>query len=279
MKRIFTIAIAACLCATLASAQTNEEYEKGIRQFHECFYNKLSKPAVHEEEITLSTGKTVTSLAQSDYERSAFVSADNLLREVTDWKKSPFTWQMQHRKNNKAVMDKQDLSSWERNSFDKISQQYFEGSNSTFHIAAHGLLGAEPDDDGILIGGQKLNAAETAELITLSMQNDFHDIINVEKQDFVVVLHSCNSASGENNFARQLSIELSKRLDNVSVVGAPDVVWCSMSADGGYDEYVSSEEDARWYNPEKKNWRVYKNGADTGQGQQGYKETIKTIQK
>ena len=283
MKKTFLISLIA-ICALSVNAQKTEkkltqaELDERIIWFHKCF-NEYSLPEPHKETYTLSTGKTIELKAQSDYKRSAFVSADQLLKDVTEWQQSPYMWQLKHRKNNQAIMDGRDLSNWEINSFDQISQAYFKDCQSTYHIAAHGLLSQDGVvGDGIMIDGQILNAAETAELILKSMNESFHYIIDKEKQPFTVVVHSCNVAQGENNFAAQLSKILGDSIPNVAVVGAPDVVYCQIQ-DGKYTEYVSTPTTIQTNNPVKQKWHVYRNGRNTGEGRYDYRETVQAIQK
>lgn len=286
---LFILAIA--FFPGIALAQTKEDVEKQraqIRAFHECFFNLQSKKAISEESFTLSNRKVVKALARSDFERSAFVSADETLREVLSWEKSPYLWRLRHMKNTgKALMDAKDLTRWEVDSFGQIADTYFESNPSTFHIASHGLV--EPDGSAaglIKIGGEELDASETAELICKSMtvttdEGDaaFNHVINAENQTYVVVVHSCHSAEGDNNFAKQLSLELSKFIKNVTVVGAPDVLFCAVDESGRYQEYVaSSVKDIERRNPALKKWKAYRNGEDTGQGQYDYNETIRVIQ-
>lgn len=263
-------------------SQSLQEIRDAIIKFHECF-NEMSLPEPHEKTIELSNGKRVLFLAQSDYSRSAFVSADQLLKDVRAWKESPYLWQIKHKRDNLAVMDSQNLTRWEVDSFDRIAQSYFTGNNATFHLAAHGLVDASGQAaDCIQIGGQTLTAAETAELIVKSMDNHFHHVINAEMkselQKFVVVVHSCHSADGEDNFSSKLSKELSNYINDVSVVGAPDLVYCAIDGDN-YTEYVTTEGELRKENPQKETWKVYRNGKNTSQGKTDYKETIAEIQK
>ena len=92
------------------------------------------------------------------------------------------------------------------------------------------------------------------------------------------MVHSCHSADGEDNFASQLSKELAKDMPNVSVVGAPQTIYCTIQ-DGKYTEYISSEQELKKENPVNYKWKVYKDGKNTGQGTYDYKSTIKNIQK
>ena len=249
------------------SAQTEEELIEYIKAFHQCFY-ELSAPTLHDQEYVLSNGKTFSTYEQNDFKRSKFVSVDALLKDVKEWRDSPFLFRQKRLNGNRTIADKQDLTNWEVVNMDKIASSYFEDGESVFHIAAHGLV--FPDGraaDQIKIGGPDLDAKETAELIMLSMKGPFYSVINAEKQDFVVVLHCCNSAVGDNNFSRQLSEELSKQFDNVSVVGAPDVVQCELR-DGVYKEYIQDNQ----------RWKVYKNGKETNQGELDYKATVRNIQ-
>ena len=158
MKKTFLISLLA-LCTLSLNAQTvkenmtDEEYSERLLWLKGCF-EKLSRPEPHNETYTLSSGKTIELKAQSDYKRSAFVSADQLLQDLREWRQSPYTWQLRHRKNNQAIMDGRDLSSWEVNGFDEISQAYFKDCQSTYHIAAHGLL----SQDGVVGDGIMIDA-------------------------------------------------------------------------------------------------------------------------
>lgn len=269
-------------------AQTEEELDRAIKELHKCFV-ELSIPQPHTKTYHLSTGKAIDVLSQNDYERSTFVSVDKTLEEIRLWKNSPYLWEQRHRKDNLALMDKRDLTAWEVENFGQISESYFTGSNSTFHLAAHGLL--DPNDAGdsgkIKIGGQNLDAKETAELIKQAVNESkegFHHLINAEEQKFVVVLHCCNMAAGENSFAKQLSEELGEYLDDVCVVGAPDLVVCSMDWDKKeYTECVASDWEMRRAGTKgkieyKQNWRVFKNGQDTGVGDKDYKSSVSNAQ-
>lgn len=269
-------------------AQDIDEYEKAFRQFHKCFM-ELSIPTSHTKTYHLSTGKSIDVLSRNDYERSAFVSADKTLEDIHLWKNSPYLWEQRHRKDNMALMDKRDLTTWEVENFGQISESYFTGSNSTFHLAAHGLL--DPNNAGssgkIMIGGQELDAKETAELIKKAIdesKDGFEYVINGLEQKFVVVLHCCNMAAGENSFAKQLSEELGEYLDDVCVVGAPDLVVCSMDWDKKeYTECVASDWEMRRAGTKgkieyKQNWRVFKNGQDTGVGDKDYKTSVSNAQ-
>ena len=282
MKKIFATFLLALLVLGMKAQNldnlSNEELIERIKWFHQCFI-EISLPTSHEESITLSSGKVVNMLAQSDYERSAFVSVDKLLEDVHQWKLSPYLWQMNHSKNNSAIMDGKDLSNWEIESFDQIAQSYFKNSVSTYHIAAHGLVFEDTGEalDRIKIGGQELDASETAELIIKSMQGTFHHVINAENQPFVVVVHCCHTAEGEDNFSSQLSKELAKYIPNVSVVGAPDVVRCEVK-EGKYTEFVTTKSEAKKEDAQKLKWKVYKNGENTCQGKFDYLETVSAIQ-
>lgn len=282
MKKVFLLALMAVL-ALGVNAQTDEELERQrqeIIKFHECFFNKISLPKSHDDTITLSSGKTIKTLAQSDFERSAFVSVDKLLEDVRLWKMSPYLWRMNHSKNNSAVMDGKDLKKWQIDSFNEIAESYFKNSTSTYHIAAHGLVSENGlSSNEILIDGQTLDAAETAEFIILSMHKTFHHVIKAEKQPFVVVVHSCTAAQGEDNFSSRLSKELAKYIPNVSVVGAPDVVLATMTEDKKYSEMVVPDSQKYSENPQRLKWKVYRNGKNTSQGQYDYLKTVSVIQK
>ena len=276
MKKIFTIIIAAMIGVV---AYSQGSYMDSLRHMQKCFYGTLPVPNPHNESVTLKNGKKVSFIAQSDYERTSFVSADQFLRDIREWKESPYLWQMKRMKNNLAISDAKDLSQWEIDNFDKISQSYFDGNVSAFHIAAHGLLESPGKAaNTIKVGGQELNPAETAELIANTMQHNFHLLVGALEPNFVVVIHSCHSADGEDNFASRLSKELAEYFPNVSVVGAPQLVYCTIQ-DGKYTEYISTESELKKENPTNYKWKVYKNGQNTGQGTYDYQSTVKAIQK
>ena len=300
-QRVLSTILFLAFSAGIVQAQTEAQRQKLAEQdrffqaLHQCF-NDLSEPEPHNEVFTLSNGKTISTISQNDYARSAFVSADKTLEDIRLWRDSPYLWRMKHRISGKTLSDDRDLSSWEIDNVDKISKQYFESGESTFHIAAHGLVtdSQHTPANKIRIGGQDLDAKETAELILLSMNISwakhnnqeprswnglFQRTINSEHQPFTIVVHSCHSAVGENNFAQQLSVELAKAIDNVNVVGAPDTVYCEMDANGNYREVIASDYEIKHAaNPRQQRWKVYKNGKETGEGDYDYVSTVKKIQ-
>lgn len=295
MKSIKLLLLSGVLFVTLGTVSswsqdhpTEDEIDALIKEMHECFID-LSLPKPHAKTYHLSSGKTVEVQSQNDYERSAFVSADKTLEDILLWKSSPYLWEQQHRKNGHAIMDRKELSDWELQNFNQIADSYFKGTSSTFHLAAHGLVDPENADSGhIRIGGQDLDVKETAELIKLSInesKDGFQHIINGEEQKFVIVLHSCHTAEGENSFAKQLSEELGDFLPDAYVIGAPDLVVCSMDFDKKeYKECVASEQEMRRAGTRgeieyKQKWRVFKEGQDTGLGDIDYKTSVLNAQK
>ena len=259
------------LCGSLP-AQTVEDLKQELQKFQECF-EELSMPQAHNKEYVLSNGKQVSLLEQNDFKRAAFVSVDALLERVKAWKESPFAAVSQERK---TLMDGQDLSNWEINGIRDISNEYFNQGDDAFHIAAHGLVDqSDLSSQGIKMGGQTLNAEEAAELIILSM-NGYHNMLNIERKPFTVVLHCCSSGKGEDNFASRLSVALAKQIENVAVVAAPDIVYCAMDDKGKYTEYVTSDAAIKRKNvtDEKQNWRVFKSGTSYMEGTVDYKTTV-----
>lgn len=259
------------LCGSLF-AQTVEELKQELQKFQECF-EALSMPQAHHKEYVLSNGKRISLLEQNDYKRVAFVSADALLERVKAWKESRF---MSIDKGRKTLMDGKDLSEWEINGIRDISNEYFNQDDRAFHIAAHGLIDqSDLSSQGIKIGGQTLNAEEAAELIILSM-GGYHNMLNIDRKPFTVVLHCCSSGKGENNFASRLSAALAKQIDNVAVVAAPDIVYCTVDEKGKYTECVTSDAAIQRKNVagEKQNWRVFKNGVSYMMGTTDYKTTV-----
>ncbi len=272
---ILLILLAGSSHATLRAQQTLSQLNKQIVAFQKCF-NEMSRPALHDEVIHLANGKTIRTRGQSDFSRSQFTSVDALLENVKLWKDSPYLWQARQKLGRKTLMDLHDLTDWEVKSLPTISSEYFEEGQSAFHIAAHGLI--EPDGapaHAIRMGGEPVNAEETAELILQSMGKEYHSLIEVKNEPFVVVLHCCHSAKGNNNFAQQLSKELSKHIKQVAVIGAPGIVYCEQTADGKYTESVTPQVGSGQWLP----WRVYQNGTESMKGASDYKQTIRSYVK
>lgn len=284
MKLLASAYILICL-GIFANAQTAAQLNAQIArnnaillEYQKCFHDNFSNPNPHKETYTLSSGKVVSALAQSDYGRSQFTSVDEFIEDVKLWSDSPYLWELKHKKSSKALSDDRDLSKWEIDSFSQISQEYFSEGGETFHIAAHGLVDERnAATNQIRIGGQDLNAQETAEFILKSMHDVFHNILNAGSKPFTIVIHSCHSAEGPNNFTQELSRILGKDIKNLYVVGAPDVVYCNIE-NGKYNEYIAERGNTYNPNPNKKNWAVYKNGGIVELGRQTYQETIRQIQ-
>lgn len=269
---LLLILLAGSFHTTLLAQQTLSQLNKQIAAFQKCF-NEMSRPALHDEVIRLSNGKIIRTRGQSDFSRSQFTSVDALLENVKLWKDSPYLWQARQKLGRKTLMDVNDLTDWEVKSLPSISSEYFEEGQSAFHIAAHGLV--EPDGapaNAIQMGGETLNAQETAELILQSMCKEYHSLIEVKNEPFVVVLHCCHSAKGSNNFAQQLSKELSKYIKQVAVIGAPGIVYCEQTADGKYTESVTPQVGSQQQLP----WKVYQNGTESMTGASDYKQTIRS---
>lgn len=272
MKKISWVICLLMLCGNLSAQKTVEEVKRELKAFQECF-EKLPMPWVHTKDYVLSNGKQISLLEQSDFKRAAFASADALLERVKAWKESRF---MSVDPGRKTLMDGQDLSNWEINNIRDISNEYFKDSKNAFHLAAHGLVDeAGVSTQTIKMGGQTLNAKEAAELIVLSLQG-YHNYLNIDQEPFTIVLHSCSSGKGDNSFAAQLSSELAKQIDNVAVVAAPDIVYCTMNEQGKYTECVISNDAIKRNNVagEKQNWRVFKNGRTFLTGTADYKSTV-----
>lgn len=275
MKKSLAICLLLAICGCMTFSAQNTRKQQLIDQilsFQKCL-EENTRPELHEETIKLSNGKIIRTKAQSDFARSQFTSIDAVLEDLMLWKDSPYLWEAKRQKTKKTLMDTQDLTDWEVNSLETISKEYFKEGNSAFHLAAHGLV--DPDGapaNAIQMGGETLNAKETAELILKSMANVYHNLIEVKNEPFVIVLHCCNTANGDNNFAQQLSVEMSKYIKQVAVIGAPGVVYCEKTSDGKYTEsvtpYVGSNQ--------QQNWKVYKNGSEHMEGQTDYKSTIRS---
>lgn len=263
---------------------SSEDKKRAILILKECF-EELSEPKPHYETYTLYNGKTVKALVQTDFKRSVFTTVDEFLEDVKLWQNSPYFWKMRHSKKGKTIMDAQDLSKWEINNFKTISDSYFSEGTETFHIAAHGLLHENGEvANRIKIGGQELDAKETADFIIQSMKGQFHHVINAMEKPFTIVVHSCHSAEGENNFTQQLSKYLvDNAINNVYVVGAPDVVYCTEDT-SGYTEVVAPINEAYLAmngGPAPKTnlpWKVYKDGKNMPLGSVDWKESVRQIQ-
>lgn len=263
-----------CLFQSIWAQQSKvDELKAQIRAYKECII-KLSMPEYHSKEYTLENGKHITVSEQSDFNRNAFTSIDPTLEDPKQWIESLYFYKKEQGKS-KTLIDTKGLSSWELESIRQISNDYFNSGDNVFHIAAHGLVDSRGvSANAIQMDGKYLDAKETADLILRSMADVNHMLLNVDEQPFVIVLHSCNSAQGENSFAKQLSIELAKKIDNVAVVGAPDAVYCEMDEKGNYTEMVSSVNAVKRNQPERKNWLVFQNGKQTMQGTPDYKSTV-----
>lgn len=264
-----------CLVQTAWAQQSKaDQLRAEINAYKECLI-KLSMPQYHSKDYLLSNGKRINVAEQTDFQRDAFVSTDPLLEDPHEWINSLYMSQAK-RGSNLTLMDMQDLDDWQLKSIRDIADDYFHSGNSTFHVTAHGLVDAHGvSENAISMGGQQLNAKETAELILKSMADVNHLMLNTNKQPFVVVLHCCNAAQGDNSFAKQLSEALSKEIKNVAVVGSPDIIYCEKKSDGTYTEYISSEAAMKRNKPEKKNWLVFKNGQQAEEGTSDYKSTVK----
>lgn len=254
-----------------------EQLKERILAYQKCIEEK-SLPDYHHVKRVLSNGKMINVAEQTDFFRytERFTSIDAILENPEEWANSVYMSQVKNG-SNKGLIDTNGLSEWEVNNIRAISNEYFKSSDNTFHIAAHGLITPHGNSSNkILMGGQELNAKETAELILQTMEGVNHILLNAAEKPFVIVLHSCNSAEGENSFAQQLSAELSKSIDNVAVVGAPDAIYCEMDEKGNYTEKVSSINAIKRNQPEKKSWLVFQNGEQTMKGTTDYKTTVKT---
>ena len=264
--------------------QRKAELLRKIEAFDKCFQDYTDQHT-RTENFILSTGKTVSSIVRCDFKRKAFISADETLKDVRLWYNSPYLWYLKHNTGNKALFDDRKLKQWIYDGLENVSQKYFEEGENVFHILAHGLVvaGGKASANTISIGGQALNAKEVAELIKLSWKGPYnksiyHNVINAKQKPFTIVVHSCLSANGDNNFAKQLSEELSGFLNNASVVGSPDVVWARMYRDGTYTEEISSKNAKGEPVGPPQRWRVYHNGKETNQGEYDYRSTVRRIQ-
>lgn len=271
MKK-YLLALALVFSAFLsARSQTLEEIEAEILSYMECV-KQFSAPDYHSGEYVLSNGKRVSVMEQTDFDRFVFSSIDAFVENMDRF----FNESTYFRPMRRMLMDKQDLSDWEFNSAKTISREYFKSPGNCFHIASHGLMSPDGNSDSILMGGVELNAEETSELILKTMLDVGQAIINAKHEPFTIVLHSCGSGRGENSFAARLSKALAKEFDNVAVVAAPDVVYCTMDEDGNYSERISSESAIRAgrYDSDRQNWMVFKDGRSYMTGTKDYADTV-----
>jgi len=254
-----------------------EQLKEQILAYQKCVEEK-SLPDYHHVKRVLSNGKIINVAEQTDFFRytERFTSVDAFLENPEEWVNSVYMSQVK-KGSNKGLIDTNGLSEWEVNNIRAISNEYFKSTDNTFHIVAHGLINPHGNSaNKLLMGGQELNAKEIGELILQTMEGVNHILLNAAEKPFVIVLHSCNSAEGENSFAQQLSAELSKSIDNVAVVGAPDAIYCEMDEKGNYTEKVSSISAIKRNQPERKNWLVFQNGKEVIEGTADYKTTVKT---
>lgn len=269
-KYLFILALA--FTATLtAKAQTLEEIEAEILSYIECV-KQFSAPDYHNGEYILSNGKRVTVMEQTDFDRFVFSSIDAFVDNMDRFfEESTFFNPMR-----RMLMDGQDLSDWEYKSANTISREYFKSPGNCFHIASHGLMSPDGNSESILMGGVELSPEETSELILKTMLDVGPAIINSKHEPFTIVLHSCGSGKGENSFAAKLSKALAQEFDNVAVVAAPDVIYCSLDEEGKYSERISSESDIRRgsYESACQNWMVFKNGHTFMTGTKDFAGTV-----
>lgn len=258
MKRLLLsiVVLSLWIGGTLAQGVPDEreltEAEKKILAYEACFERQFSKPETHDASYKIG-GRRVPVVEMTRYATRQFVQADPLLDNV-----------------KLMLMDNKDLPQWVRLNARAICESYFADGQPGFHIAAHGL---QEDGDGsadkIKMGGEDLTAEETADLIMQTL-NDYEICMNVKRQPFPVVLHTCGSAKGgDNSFAAKLSAILSKRIDNVAVIAASNDVICRMEGNR-YSEYVEGSMRGR-----HGNWLVFKNGQQAMEGTSDYKSTVK----
>lgn len=254
-----------------AMAQSLADIEAEILALKECV-ELSSLPDFHKAEHMLSSGKNVAVFEQSDFERSAFSTVDSFIENIGEFlDSSPFFCD-----RKKLLMDPYDLSEWEKEGIRKISNEYFKNGGNNFHLAAHGLVAPDGSSSGIRIGGEDLNAEETAELIIKSMGGVNHVLLNAAHEPFTVVLHCCNSGKGEDSFAARLSLALEEYLDDVAVIAAPDIVYCTEDEDGNYTERIASAEsiDKGSFEQDALNWLVFKSGDMVMTGTKDYGTTV-----
>ena len=237
-------------CINLSMAQT--EIQKKILDFENCF-PQFSNPNTHNASYSIG-GKQVPVVEKTDFGAKRFAQVDPQLNNV-----------------KLMLMDNKDLSTWERADARKICDSYFADGMPGFHIAAHGLedeTGASANK--IKVGGQELTPEETANLIFQTLKN-FDIILDVKKEPFPIVLHTCKSGQGgDNSYAAELSKILSTKISNVAVIASPDLVCCEVDNKGNYNEYVSNR-----FGGKHGNWLVFQNGKQTMQGTPDYKSTVK----
>ncbi|MBR1521749.1 MAG: hypothetical protein IJ635_11005 [Bacteroidaceae bacterium] len=243
-------------CTLSAQAQSKKQQKQlaelmqELENFQDCFDGQ-SAPQVHDNAYHLGEVE-VPVVEQTDFTKGAFhfsqVTPDLNVRV--------------------ALVDDKNLSDWERRNARQICEEYFRGGPG-FHIAAHGLEDPEnAANDKLLIGGQELTPEQTADMI-MQCLNGYEILTKYRKEPFPVVLHSCLSGEGENGFAAQLSEILSKKIENVAVIAAPNLVMCQMDNAGGYNEYIVDKAGHKGGR-----WNVFQNGRIAMQGTLDYKSTV-----
>lgn len=245
--------LAALVCISMSALAQLSETDKKILAYDDCFH-QFSNSIVHDHTYNIG-GQQVPVVEQTDFATRQFSQVDPQLDNV-----------------KLMIMDNKDLSKWERTDARLICQNYFSEGKRGFHIAAHGLQDANDGSYGkIKVGGKELGPEETANLIMQTL-NDYEIVMNVRKEPFPIVLHTCNSGvGGEKSFAAKLSSILAQKIKNVSVIASPGILEC-VKENGEYNEHVIARNTRR-----QGNWLVFQNGKQTMQGTSDYKSTVMNV--
>ncbi len=156
-------------------------------------------------------------------------------------------------------------------------QNWLRPEDNSFHIVAHGIV---PDSgfsaNEIEIGGRFLNAEQVAGLILKHLKK-YELMLEMKKQPFSIVLHSCKAGCGENSFAAQLSECLEDKIRGLTVVAADDIVWLDSHSGSPYpsEKICSTREQEQDSSYPGKDWLVFKNGARIMRGGKTCQETIR----
>ena len=245
MKKIEMLAFAIIVSSisTLAYAQNYDEVISEIMSYQECF-NGHSHGL--QEDSYYVDGKVVKFKSAANFSTANFFVSD------TEYETEGLP------------------------SIDAV-QNWLRLEDNSFHIVAHGIVPSSRfSANEIEIGGKLLNAEQVAGLILKHLKK-YELMLEMKKQPFSIVLHSCKAGYGENSFAAQLSAYLEDKIRGLTVVAADDIVWLDSHSGSLYpSEKICStraqEQDSSYPG---KDWLVFKNGERIMRGGKTCQETIR----
>lgn len=250
IKYAATLSAMITLLSTLSLAQSRytPEERAEIISYKGCF-PQLSNQKPHKVNHDVGNGIVVSTMERTDFANERFLAYDNDLSNL-----------------NIGLTDKVGLRYSDNDIKAMLDDQF--GTGPGFHINAHGITDNLGNSTGIQLNGKVIDAEQTANLIIQTLQ-DYNIVINAMETPFPIVLHTCNSAKGNNNsFAAKLSKLLSEKMANCTVV-AGDAPILATVGEGYYEEHVIGRNKA-----DKRPWKIFKNGK-IHIGSESYKESMR----